>query len=927
MRDLQNDPHVICLSETFIKKGHENYLKLSDYEMASIFCRDKQRGGTCILIKKGLSYKELPFVKTHTSVNTFEACGIELTNEKLIIICIYRTPQSDPYQFLSKLDNILHDIYKKYKTKTRIILTGDFNINTFKKGKITQVFHDIARSHNIDIHINEATRKSSCIDHILSNIPNAIARVLPLHLSDHETAQTLSFPLKFQTAKASIYYIYKRDNNLDNTHKFIECLQNLSWANIYMENDANKAFDCFLELICLFHNLCFPKVRVKIDLNKKTKQTWISKGLKQSSKTKRCLRYQYYKNKNQANKTKYTTYSTLLQKCINNAKRNANIKYIDRNDNKCKATWAVIKSEIHNMNPKDNIEHIKIDNTVLTKPEVIASAFNSHYVNCNPIQNNNTKCANKNLIANSMYLTPMSETEVRQQILSLNNTTSEGYDELSTKLIKSCVNEISGVLTYLINLSFSQGVFPNALKLSLVKPIFKKGDKSNMENYRPITLIPILSKVYEKCMYQRLISYCEKYNILNKQQFGFQKQKSTTLAIYSLLKTVLASINSKHLTTGLFFDLSKAFDLVSHDILLKKLESVGIRGLSLQWLSSYITDRQQRVVISKLDEKREMIFYSSEYKNVKCGVPQGSILGPILFIIYINDIINITNHKCILFADDISIIVTSDKKIKNVTDHETDINNTIDILINYLNNNNLSINLNKSVYIQFNKSYNDKFNFKMNIPKLTQVTQTKFLGIVLDEHLDWKAQVDHVCNKINKFAYALRQIKKVTSIKTAVMSYQAYVESCLRYGLIFWGNSTDQGRVFVAQKKCIRAIYGLPSDESCQPIFKKLGLLPLPSLYVYEVSMFVKKYIQLFKTIDEVNSRSRRDQHKHKLELEIIPRIVKYNKSCPAMCVCVFNKLPCVLKTLNCTLFKNKLYNLLSQNNFYSIKQFLDYRP
>ncbi|KAF9801431.1 hypothetical protein SFRURICE_013211 [Spodoptera frugiperda] len=469
--------------------------------MASIFCRDKQRGGTCILIKKGLSYKELPFVKTHTSVNTFEACGIELTNEKLIIICIYRTPQSDPYQFLS-----------------------DFNINTFKKGKITQVFHDIARSHNIDIHINEATRKSSCIDHILSNIPNATARVLPLHLSDHETAQTLSFPLKFQTAKASIYYIYKRDNNLDNTHKFIECLQNLSWANIYMENDANKAFDCFLELICLFHNLCFPKVRVKIDLNKKTKQTWISKGLKQSSKTKRCLRYQYYKNKNQANKTKYTTYSTLLQKCINNAKRNANIKYIDRNDNKCKATWAVIKSEIHNMNPKDNIEHIKIDNTVLTKPE-------------------------------------------------------------------------------------------------------------------------------------------------------------------------------------------------------------------------------------------------------------------------------------------------------------------------------------------------------------------------------------------------------------------AYVESCLRYGLIFWGNSTDQGRVFVAQKKCIRAIYGLPSDESCQPIFKKLGLLPLPSLYVYEVSMFVKKYIQLFKTIDEVNSRSRRDQHKHKLELEIIPRIVKYNKSCPAMCVCVFNKLPCVLKTLNCTLFKNKLYNLLSQNNFYSIKQFLDYRP
>lgn len=320
-----------------------------------------------------------------------------------------------------------------------------------------------------------------------------------------------------------------------------------------------------------------------------------------------------------------------------------------------------------------------------------------------------------------------------------------------------------------------------------------------------------------------------------------------------------------------------------------------------------------------------MTLYSSEYKNIKCGVPQGSILGPILFIIYINDIIDITNHKCFLFADDISIIVTSDKKLKTITEHETDINNTIDNLISWLNNNNLSINLNKSVYIQFNKSHNDKFNFKMNIPKISQVTQTKFLGVVIDEHLDWKVQVDHVCNKINKFSYALRQIKNVTNIKTAVMSYQAYIESSLRYGLIFWGNSTDQSRAFVAQKKCMRAIYGIRSDESCQPIFKKLGLLPLPSLYLYEVSMFVRKHIELFKTVEEVSSRNRRDQYQHRLVLEEIRRLGKYNKSCLAMCVRIFNKLPNTLKALNCGLFKVNLYKWLTENNFYSIKQFLEH--
>ncbi|KAF9822700.1 hypothetical protein SFRURICE_016906 [Spodoptera frugiperda] len=319
MRDLQNDPHIICFSETFIKKGYENYLKLSDYDMATYFCREKNRGGTCILVKKGISFRELAFVKKYASENTFEACGIELALEKL-------NTSVRPSLFLTKLDSMLQHLYKKYKSKTRIVLTGDFNINTLKKGKITQEFQDLAHTHNLKIHINVATRKYSCIDHILSNIHQASANVLPLHLSDHETAQMLSFPLQIQS-RETIYYIYKRDYSINNTLKFKECLQNLFWTDVYMDNDANTAFNSFHDLICLFYNLCFPKVRVKINTNNKIKQTWITKGLKLSSKT---------------------------------------------------------------------------------KPE-ITSAFNNHFINCIPTQNQINSCLNENVIANSMFLTPITE--------------------------------------------------------------------------------------------------------------------------------------------------------------------------------------------------------------------------------------------------------------------------------------------------------------------------------------------------------------------------------------------------------------------------------------------------------------------------------------------------------------------------------------
>lgn len=204
---------------------------------------------------------------------------------------------------------------------------------------------------------------------------------------------------------------------------------------------------------------------------------------------------------------------------------------------------------------------------------------------------------------------------------------------------------------------------------------------------------------------------------------------------------------------------------------------------------------------------------------------------------------------------------------------------------------------------------------------MKEVTQTKFLGVLIDQDLNWKVHLDNLCNRINKFVYALNQIKNVTNRKTAIITYHAYIESILRYGLIIWGNSTDKNRAFIAQKKCIRAICGIRPDESCEPIFKKLGLLPLPSLYIYEICNFVYNNKGLFQKAHEVIPQPRRDPHR--LVVKDTPRSDKYAKSCLVMCVRIYNKIPENLKLLNnINLFKNKLYKWLNGHNFYDINDF-----
>ncbi|XP_072933417.1 uncharacterized protein [Epargyreus clarus] len=870
------------------------------------------------MCRNNIAFKKISFPTNLRQTYYFEICGIELSDAKFIIICIYRTPNSNVELFLDHLEKIL--FYLGRKTKHRVVITGDFNIDILKDTNIKEQFIRVVQAFNFIIHIQEPTRGCACLDQILSNIPHAQGETLNLNLSDHNTGQLLTVPIQTKKYIPYAQYIKRRDFNKDNMLKFHECISQLSWSEVYDESNADQAFDRFHDLFTLFYNLCFPIKKIKLK-PKTNRLYWISKGIKVSSNTKRNLRYQYYKQRNFGCKRKYLNYNKIFKRCLLTAQKLCNQKFIESSKNKCRASWNVIKDNSVMINNDKLIKNISYNNTILNEPLDIANLFNNYFINLTQsnVITNVTYNHKMDINNHSIFLSPTNDIEVLKIIMKLNSTTSVGYDNITTKVIKNVSKLISSILSHLINLSFTSGIFPTKLKTSVIKPIYKKGDKSLLNNYRPIALIPVLSKIFEKAIYVRIANFIEKHNILTPDQNGFRKNKSTSLSAFNLINSILQSVDKRVRTTGVFFDLSKAFDFVSHELLLWKCEKYGIRGCPLDWLQSYLVDRKQYVEISSVNPiTLEEEYFKSDIKYNKVGVPQGSILGPLLFIIYINDITKTSNYQYSLFADDIALVIPD-----NLSDNYNEtINETIDKIVVWLNDNNLQINVAKTKYIQFGNRGSNKLNLniKYKSETIAETDSIKFLGIHLDRCCTWKEHIDKLCSKISRFVYPLWRLPKISSLPTALKAYHGYVASNLRYGILLWGNSVDHNKAFIAQKRCIRALCGVSPETSCKPLFKDLKILTLASMYIYEVCIFVKTHMQLFdKKKDNCNFLTR---HPEKLYLPI-SRTAMRSRNAYHMCVKIYNRLPDDLKRLQLLKFKKHVHHWLSEKCFYSIKEFL----
>ena len=336
-------------------------------------------------------------------------------------------------------------------------------------------------------------------------------------------------------------------------------------------------------------------------------------------------------------------------------------------------------------------------------------------------------------------------------------------------------------------------------------------------NYRPISLLCVLSKVFEKIMYNRVTAFLEMFQVLNINQYGFRKKSSTHMALLLFLDKVVQAIENGEYAVGIFLDFSKAFDTVDHTILLEKLDHYGIRGCALSWLTSYLSNRMQYVTYNGSTSKQQMI---------QCGVPQGSILGPLLFLIYINDLCIICKNTIpVLFADDTNLF-SSGSDIASLQDG---INDDLKIISEWLKVNKLSLNIKKTHYMCFTAKNKIRPSLSLQIDgeTINEVDNTKFLGVIIDNKLNWKDHISYTCRKVARGIGVIIKARKVLRNESLKSLYYSFIYPYFIYCNQVWGSAckTNMKPLVVLQKKAIRIITGVHPMSPSEPLFSKLKLL------------------------------------------------------------------------------------------------------
>ena len=412
-------------------------------------------------------------------------------------------------------------------------------------------------------------------------------------------------------------------------------------------------------------------------------------------------------------------------------KRHAKLSYyrqkcIDLKNNGAKL-WALINSTIRKSNNKTQlIERIKLDNIEVTKSEMIANEFGKYYSNIGLLMKNKVKPSDNSIIdyinkipsnKRTLYLFPTTPTEVGKLIMKLKNKPSSGHDQISNIMLKWLCPSVEYPLSLIFNKSLSGGVFPDQMKLSDVIPLFKGKEPYLCNNYRPISLLLTTSKILEKIIYSRVYEFMQTTSQITEDQFGFRMNHSCVDAITNLCGEIIKNRERGHHTLGVFVDLSKAFDTLSHKILLDKLERYGIRGVTLDWFRSYLSNRKLR---SKISVSSGSTY--SDYYDVTVGTPQGSCLGPLLFLLYINDLnLNLEYAKAILFADDTTIFLGH----RNLNYLNWCLSVDLQHISDWFLANKLTLNISKSHYLHFGKS-NKRVELKINETVLMEPPSINF---------------------------------------------------------------------------------------------------------------------------------------------------------------------------------------------------------
>ena len=436
---------------------------------------------------------------------------------------------------------------------------------------------------------------------------------------------------------------------------------------------------------------------------------------------------------------------------------------------------------------------------------------------------------------NRFVFKTVTDGEVLKIINSIKPKNSCGHDNLSGYLLKLIKMDVCKAITLVINQMITTGIFPDVLKIAKVLPVYKKNDASIFDNYRPISILPAISKIFERVIFNQTHQYFNEKQLYYDSQYGFRKSHSTELASYELVDRIISQMENSEIPLNIYMDLSKAFDTLDHDILLRKLSYYGIKGNALTLFSSYLSDRKQYVIMDDI---------KSQYLDITTGVPQGSILGPLLFIIYINDITSAsTLFKFIIYADDTTLSSTLSifKDQNNNEVNSLNINRELNNINIWLKVNKLSLNINKTKFMLFYTPQKQVAipSLEIDAVKLDCVDEFNFLGLVLDKHMNWNKHLQKVSSKVSQIVGIMSKIKTYLPKETLLTIYNSLILPHINYCLLAWGHKFD--RLAGVQKKAVRLINSSKYNAHTEPIFKLLKLLKIEDIYKLQLLKFYYK--------------------------------------------------------------------------------------
>ena len=767
---------VLAINETKLDSTIDNQeVNLPGYEIIrnDRKINGRKGGGVCIYIRCSLNY----ILRDDLQAENLENLVIQvnkLRSKPILISTWYRPPDTPTAIF----DNFEEFIGKMDSTGHEIFLLGDFNtdvtpdVNTNNSNKLKAIFSTFGLEQLITEPTRVTLNSSTLIDLCVTNTPTKIVNsgVLHLGISDHSLIY-MTYKAKYERSGKRIIEI--RSMKKFRKEQYVSDLKQQNWADINLNSDPNEMWSKWKSLLmeCIDRHAPLRQKRVG---NKRS--PWITSQLQREMRKRDYLKQKAIREGNSESWEQFKYARNRTNNLIRTAKRQYFVNNFEVNKSNSKETWNLINQLSSRSSKKSvNISEIKTGEKVINTPSELAQTFNLHFSNTG--QNLAAEIPNVNVVPES-YMKPTQHrfslkaptaSTVCKLLENVNVRKAAGLDGVSNKLLKFAAHIVAPSLTEIFTKSINTGIFPTEWKIARVTPIFKKGKKNDLNNYRPISVIPTVAKIFEKLVYDQLFSYFNDNKLLTSHQSGFRSFHSTLTALTEATNSWAVNIDNGLLNGVVFLDLKKAFDTIDHSIILRKLKFYGIEQETLKWFQSYLYDRKQICSVNG---------HMSSSRSISCGVPQGSNLGPLLFLIYINDLPNcLSAASPRMFADNtnVSFASTSLSELENVLNRELQ---NVNI---WLKANKLSLNIAKTEFMvigsrqRLNVNADGNINITINEQSIKKVSETETLGMIIDQHLTWSRHVEEKSKKISSGIGALKRIRPFITTDTANKIYKAII--------------------------------------------------------------------------------------------------------------------------------------------------------